>query len=880
MAESIALNLSEVNIDDEMRRSYLDYAMSVIIGRALPDVRDGLKPVHRRVLYAMNDNGIVWNKPHRKSAKVVGEVIGNYHPHGETAAYDTIVRMAQDFSLRYPLVAGHGNFGSVDGDAPAAMRYTNVRLSAIAQELLADLDRDTVDFIPNYDNTTVEPVVLPAAFPNLLVNGSSGIAVGMATNIPPHNLREVTQAVLTLMDNPEADADELMRYLPGPDFPTSGIINGIKGIRDAYRTGRGRIVMRSRVEVEEDSHGSMLVVTELPYQVNKARLQEKIAELVKDKKLTGIRGLRDETDKRGMRLVIELRRGEMPEIVLNNLYIQTPMQCSFGVNMVALSADGRPCLMNLRQILSSFISHRREVVIRRTRFDLRRSKARAHVLEGLAVALENIDELVKLIKASPDPKAARIALMERSWRPGVAAQLLEKAGSRITRPDDLPPEYGLLAEGYHLSEIQARAILDMPLQRLTGLEQGKIIKEYEELLSAIQELLDILGSVERILQVVREELQALADKYGDDRRTEIREVEEDIDSEDLIADETVVVTLSHVGYVKAQSFEDYRLQHRGGTGRVATNVRVEDFIERVFIADVHDHLLCFSNYGVVYSIKVYRLPRASFGARGQPIINLLSLEEGEKISAVLPVREFTDDCFIVMATRDGTIKKVQLSAFAKPRSRGLRAIKLVRGNDLISVGVTDGANDILLFSSDGRANRFSEREVRPTGRTSQGVRGIRLPKEGHLVGMLIVKSDEDNVLNVTLNGYGKFTLAGQYRLCHRGGRGVITMRTGERNGPLIGVAVMTADDELMMIGSGGKLVRISANGIPVLGRATQGVRLIKLQKDTKLVGIAPIISSEINAGPDDIDAGDDEDANDEDVGDDAIGDDGAGDDTE
>ena len=853
MVESIARVLSEVNIEEEMRKSYLDYAMSVIVGRALPDVRDGLKPVHRRVLYAMHDTGLVHNKPHRKSAKVVGEVIGNYHPHGETAVYDTIVRMAQDFSLRYTLVDGHGNFGSVDGDSPAAMRYTNVRLSAIAHEMLADLDKETVDFIPTYDNSSEEPVVLPAAFPNLLVNGSSGIAVGMATNIPPHNLREVTNAVLAIMDNPDIEVDELMQHLPGPDFPTSGIINGVKGIRDAYRTGRGRIVMRARVSIEtDDSAGPVLIVTELPYQVNKARLQEKIAELVKDKKLTGIRGLRDETDKRGMRLVIELRRGETPEVVLNNLYAQTPMQCSFGANMVALDADGRPSVMNLSKMLRSFVQHRREVVVRRTLFDLRKSKARAHVLEGLAVALANIDELVALIKSSPDPNAARTALMGRLWAPGVAATLLGQADSSVTRPEDLPPEYGLSDDGYRLSEIQAKSILEMPLQRLTGLEKDKIIKEYGELLVIIQDLLDILANPARVLQIVREELQALADKYGDDRRSEIIEMEEDIESEDLIAEETLVVTLSHVGYVKSQTFADYRLQRRGGAGRVATNVREEDFVEKVFIAGTHDHLLCFSNYGVVYSIKVYRLPRAGYGARGQPMVNLLSLREGEKISAVLPVREFSDDRYVVMATRDGTVKKVRLSAFARPRANGLIAINLSEGNDLISVDISEGNSEILLFSSDGRAAHFSENDLRATGRTSKGVRGIRLAKENQLVGMLIAtEGDGRNILNVTLNGYGKFTPLDKYPRRRRGGRGVISIRTGERNGPLLGVAALTAEDELMMIGSGGKLVRIPVKDISVVGRSTQGVRLINLQKGATLVGIAPITASEADAAEDD-----------------------------
>ena len=832
--------IPKVLIEDEMRQSYMDYAMSVIVGRALPDVRDGLKPVHRRVLYAMNEASLHWNRQHRKSAKVVGEVIGNYHPHGESAVYDTIVRMAQDFSLRYTLVDGQGNFGSVDGDPPAAQRYTEVRLSRIAGELLTALDRDTVDFVPNYDGTTREPEVLPAGFPNLLVNGSSGIAVGMATNIPPHNLGEIIDAVLALLEDPDVSDARLFELVPGPDFPTRGIINGSEGILSAYRTGRGHILVRARCDIEQEDTGpARIVVTELPYQVNKALLQEKIAELIKNKKLTGIRAMRDESDREGIRVVIELRRGEVPEVVLNNLYKHTRLELTYGINMVALE-DGRPQLLTLRRMLECFLRHRREVVIRRTRHDLRRARARAHVLEGLAAALANLDPVVELIKTSRDPAAARAALVDAHWPMGLMLRMLERADPAITRPTELQPEYGLHGEEYRLSPVQAQSILDMRLQRLTGLEQDKIVQEYDQLLGGIRDLLDVLERPERLVELIREELLDVRTRFADERRTRIIERARLLCVEDLISDEDVVVTQSHVGYVKAQPISDYRAQRRGGRGRTASGVRDEDFIEKLFIAATHDTLLCFSSLGRVYWLKVYELPLAGHGARGRPIVNLLQLDDNERINAVLPVREFSDSHCVFMATADGTVKKVLLSAFARPRRRGIIALRLDPGNHLVRAGLTDGNSDIMLFSSNGRVVRFREDEVRPTGRGSRGVRGIRLAESEQLISM-IIPAPGIAVLTVTRNGYGKRTPLDQHPLRHRGGRGVISIRTSERNGPVVACESVHENDDIMLLSDRGKLVRTAVKGISVVGRAAQGVRLIRLEEGEHLVGMQRIV---------------------------------------
>ena len=770
-----------VNLEDEMRQSYLDYAMSVIVGRALPDVRDGLKPVHRRVLFAMSELGNDWNKPYKKSARIVGDVIGKYHPHGDTAVYDTIVRMAQPFSMRYMLVDGQGNFGSVDGDSPAAMRYTEVRMAKIAQTMLDDLDKQTVDFVPNYDDTENEPAVLPARIPNLLVNGSAGIAVGMATNVPPHNLTEVINACVALIDTPDSSIGELMQHLPGPDFPTAGLINGAAGIDEAYRTGRGRIYMRARTEVETDpANGKQtIVVNELPYQVNKARLIEKIAELVKEKRIEGITELRDESDKDGMRIVIELRRGEVAEVVLNNLFQQTAMQSVFGINMVAL-VDGRPRLLNLKQLLEFFIRHRREVVTRRTLYELRKARDRAHVLEGLAVALANIDEVIQLIKQAASPAEAKKGLLERVWQSGVVEAMLERTGAASTRPEELTEEYGLTADGYRLTEVQAQAILDLRLHRLTGLEQDKIIKEYEELLDKIKDLLDILGSPDRLMQVIRDELVEIREQYGDERRTEIIQNRLDLTLEDLITEEDVVVTLSHAGYAKAQPISTYQAQRRGGKGKVATATKDEDFVDKLFVASTHDTILCFSNQGKVYWLKVYELPQAGRNARGKPIVNLLPLDAEEQINAILPVRDYEADRYIFMATSSGTVKKTPLEAFSRPRASGIIAVDLRDGDKLVGVAITDGQQDILLFSSAGKAVRFSESKVRAMGRTACGVRGIRLD-QGQQVVSLIVASEGD-VLTVTENGYGKRTEVSEYPVHGRGGQGVISIQTSERNG--------------------------------------------------------------------------------------------------
>ena len=837
----IARSVLPVTIEDEMRQSYMDYAMSVIVGRALPDVRDGLKPVHRRVLYAMNEMGNDYNKPYKKSARIVGDVIGKYHPHGDSAVYDTIVRMAQNFSLRYVLVDGQGNFGSVDGDAPAAMRYTEIRMSRIAHELLEDIDKETVDYIPNYDGTEREPAVLPARLPNLLVNGSSGIAVGMATNIPPHNLTEVINACIALLENENLSVDELIEYIPGPDFPTAAIINGSQGIQEAYRTGRGRIYLRARSHIESDdkSGDNTIVITELPYQVNKARLQEKIAELVKEKKLTGIRELRDESDKDGMRLVIELRRGEVPEVILNNLYQFTAIQSVFGINLVALD-DGQPRLMTLKGMLDAFIKHRREVVVRRTLFELRKARARAHILEGLAAALANIDPIIALIKGSSTPAEAKHALLAESWQPGVVVTLLERVNADISRPDDLPPELGLGADGYRLSEVQAQAILEMRLQKLTGLEQEKIVSEYEEILERIIDLLDVLSRPQRLMEVIRVELEEIREQYGDERRTEIIEDRLNLTMEDLITEQDVVVTLSHAGYAKTQPPDVYRLQRRGGRGKSATAVKNEDFIDKLFIASTHDTLLCFSSLGRLYWLKVYELPQASRLAKGKPIVNLLPLSEGERINAILPIREFGEDLYVFMATANGTVKKTSLKSFSRARPSGIRAIELTDGNQLVNVELTDGEHEVMLFSDAGKVVRFRESDVRPMGRTARGVRGIKLGPDDKVISLIIVKEGMA-VLTATENGYGKRTSLEDYRLTSRGVQGVISIQTNERNGRVIGALMVDEDDEIMLISDQGTLIRMPVSDVSVVGRATMGVTLVNLNDGETLAGLERII---------------------------------------
>jgi DNA gyrase subunit A len=838
MAE-LAKEVLQVNLEDEMRQSYLDYAMSVIVGRALPDVRDGLKPVHRRVLYAMSELGNDWNKPYKKSARVVGDVIGKYHPHGDTAVYDTIVRMAQPFAMRYLLVDGQGNFGSVDGDAPAAMRYTEVRMSRMAHELLADIDRETVDFGPNYDESEREPLVMPTRVPSLLVNGSAGIAVGMATNIPPHNLGEVIDAAIALIEAPDLDIDGIMRHLPGPDFPTAGLINGAQGIVDAYHSGRGRIYMRSRthVETDEGSGKDSIIVTELPYQVNKARLLEKIAELVKEKKLEGITELRDESDKDGMRVVIELRRGEVPEVVLNNLYQHTVMQNVFGINMVAL-VGGQPKLLNIREILEAFIGHRRDVVTRRTLFDLRRARDRAHVLEGLTVALANLDEVIELIKASPTPADAKQRLLERRWDPGMVRAMLGQGGAETSRPEDLKPEYGLQKDGYQLSPVQAQEVLNMRLHRLTGLEQDKLTKEYEEILETVRELLRVLSEPERLMEVIREELQGVRDEFGDERRTEILEQRLDLSLEDLITEEDVVVTLSHAGYAKSQNFDRYRAQRRGGKGRSATRVKEEDFIDKLFVANTHDTLLCFTSRGRIHWMKVYQLPQASHASRGKPIVNLLPLEKDERVNAVLPVRDYPDHKFVFFATRQGIVKKTPLSAYSRPRANGIWAIDLPEDDELVNVEITGGQRDIMLFSSSGKCIRFAESDVRPMGRVARGVIGIRLKPEQRVVSMLVV--GEGEVLTATENGYGKRTRIDEHPRQGRGGQGVIGIQASGRNGALVSAIQVTDENDIMLISDGGTLVRTRTDEISTLGRNTQGVTLIRLNEDEKLVGLARI----------------------------------------
>jgi DNA gyrase subunit A len=834
----VAQELLSVSLEEEMKQSYLDYAMSVIVGRALPDVRDGLKPVHRRVLHAMRELGNDYNKPYKKSARVVGDVIGKYHPHGDSAVYDTIVRMAQPFSMRYLLVDGQGNFGSVDGDAPAAMRYTEVRMSRIAHELLADIDKETVDFVENYDGSEKEPSVMPTRIPNLLVNGSSGIAVGMATNIPPHNLNEVVEACLALIDDPEIDIPALMEYLPGPDFPTAGIINGAQGIFAAYRTGRGRVYIRARTEIEEIRSGrEAIVVTELPYQVNKARLIEKIADLVRNKRIEGISELRDESDKDGMRIVIELKRGESSDVVLNNLYKQTPMQSVFGINMVALH-EGQPKLLNLKQVLEAFLAHRREVVTRRTVFDLRKARDRAHVLEGQAVALANIDEVIALIKASPSPADAREALVERAWEPGSVTGMLERAGKTDTRPDDLVQGVGLVDGKYRLSVVQAQAILDLRLHRLTGLEQEKIINEYKDILDKIKELSDILGDPDKLLQVIRDELADVRDRFGDERRTEIVQDHSDLQVEDLIPQEDVVVTLSHGGYAKAQPLGAYQAQKRGGRGRSATKVKDEDFVDKLFVANTHDTILCFSSRGKMYWLKVYQVPQASRGSRGKPIVNLLPLESGERIHTVLPIKEFDQQSFVFMATSGGTVKKTPLSQFSRPRASGIIAIDLRNGDKLVDAAITDGDAEILLVASSGKGIRFHESDVRPMGRGAAGVRGIKLAEGHEVIALSIVHGGM--VLTATENGYGKRTAIDDFPVQGRGGQGVIAIQTTARNGRTVGAILVGEEDEIMLISSSGTLVRTSVDEISVQGRNTQGVTLIRVEEGQRLVGLARI----------------------------------------
>ena len=849
----VAKEIISITIEEEMQQSYLDYAMSVIVGRALPDVRDGLKPVHRRVLYAMRVLSNDYNKPYKKSARVVGDVIGKYHPHGDTAVYDTIVRMAQPFSMRHMLVDGQGNFGSVDGDSPAAMRYTEVRMAKIAHEILADLDKETVDFLENYDGSESEPSVMPTKIPNLLINGSSGIAVGMATNIPPHNLTEIITACLALIDNPEIEIKDLMEHIPGPDFPTAAMINGTQGIYEAYCTGRGRVHIRARTEVESlgKRNREAIIVTELPYQVNKARLIEKIAELVRDKKIEGISELRDESDKDGMRVVIELRQGEVTDVVLNNLYKQTSMQTVFGINMVALH-EGQPQLLNLKQILGAFIAHRREVVTRRTIFELKKARGRAHILEGQAVALANIDEVIKLIKASPTPVEARVSLLKKAWKPGSVEKMLENAGGMNTTPIDLEKQYGLKNKVYTLSPIQAQAILDLRLHRLTGLEQDKILDEYKNILELIKNLLGILSDADVLLKVIRDELNEIVSEYGEPRRTEINQDYTNLMDEDLIPDEEVIVTLSHSGYIKAQSSDTYQAQKRGGRGRSATKMKDEDFIDKLFVANTHDTLLCFSSKGKIYWIKVYRVPQASRGARGKPIINLLPLDDDERISAVLPIREFTEDAFVFMATSNGTVKKTPLRMFSKPRSNGIIAIGL-KDDDLIDVAITNGENEVLLVANNGKAIKFNEKDVRATGRTASGVRGIRLKKDFMVISLCIV--NDGLLLTATENGYGKRTKIDEFSTQKRGGQGVIAIKTSDRNGLTVGALQVNEDDEIMLISSNGTLVRTPVEGISVVGRNTQGVTLIKLTGDQKLVGLAGIEAIE----GDENDEGDDDD---------------------
>ncbi|MDA8659615.1 DNA gyrase subunit A [Luminiphilus sp.] len=847
MAETpkeIAREVLPVNIEDELKQSYMDYAMSVIVGRALPDVRDGLKPVHRRVLFAMNELNNDWNKAYKKSARIVGDVIGKYHPHGDSAVYDTIVRMAQDFSLRYTLVDGQGNFGSIDGDSAAAMRYTEIRMSKLAHALLADLDKETVDFVDNYDGSEQIPVVLPTRAPNLLINGSSGIAVGMATNIPPHNLREVVAGCLAFIDNPEIDVDGLMEYIPGPDFPTGAIINGRAGIVQAYRTGRGRIYVRARAEViTDESRGKdTIIIHEIPYQLNKARLIERIAELVKEKKLEGITELRDESDKDGLRVVIELRRGEMGDVVLNNLYAQTQLQSVVGINMVAL-VDGQPRTLNLLEMIEAFVRHRREVVTRRTVYLLRKARERGHVLEGLAIALVNIDEIIELIKTSPTPADAKSGLVAKSWHSGEVTGMLERAGEDACRPDDLPAEFGLHGDQYFLSPAQAQAILELRLHRLTGLEHEKLLQEYSDKLVEIAGYLEILQDPDRLRQVIRDELKDLVEEFGDDRLTEITDSTHDLSVEDLITEEDRVVTISHGGYAKTQSLSDYQAQRRGGTGRSATAVKDEDFVEHLLIASTHATILCFSDLGKVYWLKVFHIPLASRNARGRPMVNLLPLDEGERITSILPVEGYEEGHFIFMATARGIVKKTDMQQFARQRSVGLRALELEADDWLVGTAVTDGSCDVMLLSSEGKAVRFQEQAVRAMGRTARGVRGIKLGDEHRLISLIVPQADS-TILTVSEKGYGKRTDTAEFPCKGRGTKGVIAMATNAKNGPLVGAVQVSASDEIMLISDQGTAVRTRVEEISTLGRNTQGVRVIKTRDDEKLVRLSRIVEDD------------------------------------
>jgi len=841
-----------VSLEEEMRRSYLDYAMSVIVGRALPDVRDGLKPVHRRVLFAMHEANNVWNRPYVKCARIVGEVLGKYHPHGDTATYEALVRMAQDFSMRYMLIDGQGNFGSVDGDAPAAYRYTECRMSRIASEILADIDKETVDFVPNYDGKEREPTALPAKIPNLLINGSSGIAVGMATNIPPHNLGEVVDAALALLARPELTVDELIAHVPAPDFPTAGIIYGTEGVKEGYRTGRGRIVIRARTHVEEAEKGnrSAIVIDELPYQVNKANLLMRIGELVREKKLDGIAEIRDESDKSGMRVVIELKRGELPEVVLNNLYKETQMQDTFGMNMVAL-VDGQPKLLSLKDLLELFLRHRREVVTRRTVFELRKARERGHILEGLAVALSNVDEIIVLIKESASPAEAKHQLMRRLWRSKLVEEMLARADAPRVRPDGLTPELGLKPDGYRLSEPQAQRILEMQLQRLTALEQDKIVNEYKEVLDAIADLLDILAKPQRITAIIADELAQVKVQYADKRRSEVQLNAEDLNLEDLIAPTDVVVTLSHAGYMKSQPLADYRAQKRGGRGKQATATKEDDFIERLFVAHSHDYILCFSSRGRVYWVKVYEVPQGGRIARGRPINNLLSLDEGEKINAILPVKAFDDGHFVFMATASGTVKKTPLSEFSRPRPSGIIAVELDEADYLVGVALTEGNHDVMLFSDAGKAVRFSEQDVRPMGRTARGVRGMALGVGQQVISLVVAEDQTRSVLTATENGYGKRTPVTEYTRHARGTQGMIAIQTTPRNGKVVAAKLVQPEDEIMLITTGGVLIRTRVAEIREMGRATQGVTLINLGPEEKLAGLEKVVETVENGHSDD-----------------------------
>ena len=834
-----------ISLEDEMRRSYLDYAMSVIVGRALPDVRDGLKPVHRRVLYAMHELSNDWNRPYKKSARIVGDVIGKYHPHGDTAVYDTIVRMAQDFSLRYMLVDGQGNFGSVDGDNAAAMRYTEIRMARIAHELLADLDKETVDFGPNYDGSEHEPLIMPARIPNLLINGSSGIAVGMATNIPPHNLNEVVDGCLALLQNPDLPIDDLIEIIPAPDFPTAGIIYGTIGVKEGYRTGRGRVVMRGRTHVEDLERGGRqaLIVDELPYQVNKKTFVEKIAELVNEKKIEGISDLRDESDKSGMRVVIELKRGEVPEVILNNLYKQTQLQDTFGMNMVAL-LDGQPRLLNLKQMIEAFLRHRREVITRRTVFELRKARERGHVLEGLAVALANVDEMIAIIKAAPTPPEAKKDLMANIWSSPVVEEMLKRAAIESSRPDGLSVDFGLTPKGYKLSDVQAQEILQMRLQRLTGLEQDKIVNEYKEVMDIITDLLDILSTPSRVTQMIVDELATIRQQFGDKRRSEIVHNAQDLSLEDLITPQDVVVTLSHTGYIKSQPLEEYRAQKRGGRGKQATATKEDDFIDKMFVANTHDYILCFSSRGRVYWLKVYEVPQGSRISRGKPIVNLFPLEEGEKINAILPVKEFDENHFIFMATAMGTVKKTSLVEFSNPRKSGIIAINLDEGDYLIGAEVTNGTHDIVLVSNGGKAVWFDEEAVRAMGRNTRGVRGMKITKDQLVLSLLVAENDQQTVLVATENGYGKRTVLADFRHSGRGTQGVKAIAISERNGLVVAARLVNDEDEIMLITTGGVLIRTRVKEIRELGRATQGVTLINLGEGEKLSGLEKVVESD------------------------------------